>query len=70
MNPLHDAEQVVGRITNSHRFDLRYRIRFAPPEPIEVPWKEVAEIIGGMLVFGGLMVGLFLWLAIAEAARV
>lgn len=69
---LRDASEVsLGRITRDGYLDRRFKIRHAPPEPIEPEgWAFVAQVALGTVVYGGLIVGLFLWLAIAEAARV
>jgi hypothetical protein len=52
MTSLHDADEVIGRITNDGAWDRRYRIPHAQPEPIEVNWLvEAAKILGQAALF-------------------
>lgn len=65
----HDAEEVIGRITKAGRWDRRYRIQHAAPEPVKVdPLRTVAEILIGAIVILALFVGILMWVAIAGAA--
>jgi len=66
--PLHDSEQVVGRIPVYH-----YRDELPPPilrdtTPDPSALAEVLEIVFGVIVIGLCIAGLIMWAAIASVA--
>lgn len=66
----HDADRVVGRIRNDGGWDRRYRIKHAAPEPVRVnPYREVVEILLGVIVILALFVGILAWVAIGTVAQ-
>lgn len=66
----HDADQVIARITRDGYYDRRWKIRHAPPEPIEPEgWRFFLEVAVGTVVLGGLFVGLWAWVGIAGAVQ-
>lgn len=66
MNPLHDSEKVVGRITRKGTWDRRYR-RVYPKNPDE---SSIGELIAGILTLL-IAFGAIFWAlpVIAEAVR-
>lgn len=62
---IHDADKVIGRITNDGYWDRRYRVRYEE-RPIRLPeydvWRKVVEIIA-LTVYCLILFGSVLFLA-------
>ena len=70
MNPLHDSEDVVGRITTRGTWDRRYRVRYEePPQPKADPMREVAKMLGLVIFVLSMWVVMFVFVAIAGATQ-
>lgn len=85
MSDLRDADQVMGVMQHYRTRDGRVlKLRrprahtladeLCPPrrpiEPVTGGWREVFEIIAGVLVMGGIYVAFIAWVAIASASTV
>jgi hypothetical protein len=51
MNPLHDSEHVVGRITVRKTWDRRYKLVHPPPEPTGIEWGDVIGAFSLVFLF-------------------